>query len=156
MRPTQDIQQAALVLARHLGDIIRKCLVYLFVRPVWRIGIAECRRHPDALKPAPWGLFADCEPHQQIIVSDRGKPFLPVAHRADVHIHLPGYIFLRKPGFQPALRKNKSFTFSEISSTFHFITLNFLHVLRSKCGKIFIQQQSRKYKEIFLQKIPWK
>ena len=107
-------------------------------------------------QPAPGGLFADGEPHQQIIVSDRGKPFFPVAHRADVHIHLPGYIFLRKPGFQPALRKNKSFTFSEISSTFHFITLNFLHVLRSKCGKIFIQQQLRKYKEKNIQKMPWK
>lgn len=57
---------------------------------------------------------------------------------ADVHIHLPGYIFLRKPGFQPALRKNKSFTLSEISSTFHFITLIFLHVLHFKCGKIFL------------------
>lgn len=59
VRPTKDIQQAALVQARHLSDIIRKCLVYLLVRPVWSIGIAECRRHPDALQPAPWGLFAD-------------------------------------------------------------------------------------------------
>lgn len=77
-----NIQQAALVQARHLSDIIRKCLVYLLVRPVWSIGIAECRRHPDALQPAPGGLFADGEPHQQIIASDRGKPFFPVAHRA--------------------------------------------------------------------------
>ena len=45
------------------------------------------------------------------------------------------------------MREIEPYMIAEISSTFHFITLNFLHVLRSKCGKIFIQQQLRKYKE---------
>lgn len=56
VRPTKDIQQAALVQARHLSDIIRKCLVYLLVRPVWSIGIAECRRHPNAAAASARGI----------------------------------------------------------------------------------------------------